>query len=190
MARVLLTGMSGAGKTTILDELRQRGFLTIDTDYGGWVLPDGTWNEPRMGELLARHDDLIVSGTVENQSRFYDRFQHVVLVSAPLAVLLRRVSNRANPYGRTPEQRAQIAEYVRTVEPLLRRCATIELDGCREISELADAVEKLVRDTTPGNRGQQADQLGPPGRSHPHGGPGRRRVHGGDLPASGGDSDA
>jgi dephospho-CoA kinase len=147
MARVLLTGMSGAGKTTVLDELRRRGFVTIDTDYGGWVLPDGTWDEPRMGELLARHDDLIVSGTVENQGRFYDRFHHVVLLSAPLEVLLQRVRNRANPYGRTPAQRAQIAEYVRTVEPLLRRGATIELDGRRPISELAEAVVKLVGDT-------------------------------------------
>jgi shikimate kinase len=147
MARVLLTGMSGAGKTTVLDELRQRGFLTIDTDYGGWVLPDGTWDETRMGELLARYDDLIVSGTVENQGRLYDRFHHVVLLSAPLEVLLQRVSHRANPYGRTPEQRAQIAEYFCTVEPLLRRGATIELDGRREIPELADAVEKLVRGT-------------------------------------------
>ena len=141
-----MTGMSGAGKTTVLDELRGRGFFTVDTDYGGWELPDGTWDEPRMGELLACHGDLVVSGTVENQGRFYDRFHHVVLLSAPLEVLLQRVSYRTNPYGRTPEQRAEIAEYVRTVEPLLRLGATIELDGCRELSELADAVEELVRE--------------------------------------------
>lgn len=147
MARVLLTGMSGAGKTTLLDELSQRGFLTVDTDHGGWVLADGTWDESRMDELLASHDDLIVSGTVENQGRFYDRFRHVVLLSAPLEVLLQRVSNRANPYGRAPEERAQIADYVRTVEPLLRRGATLELDGRREISELADVVEKLINGT-------------------------------------------
>ena len=142
-----MTGMSGAGKTTVLDELHRRGFFTVDTDYGGWTLPDGTWDEPRMGELLARHGDLVVSGTVENQGRFYDRFHHVVLLSAPLEVLLQRVSHRTNPYGRAPEHRAAIAEYVRTVEPLLRLGATTELDGCREKTELADAVEKLVKDT-------------------------------------------
>lgn len=146
MARVLLTGMSGAGKTTVLEELRRRGFLTVDTDYDGWELPGGTWDEPRMSELLARHDDLVVSGTVENQGRFYDRFHHIVLLSAPLGVLLQRVRHRANPYGRTPEQQAEITEYVRTVEPLLRRGATTELDGRREISELADAVQKLIRE--------------------------------------------
>lgn len=142
-----MTGMSGAGKTTVLDELHRRGYFTVDTDYDGWELPDGTWDEPRMDELLASNENLIVSGTVDNQGRFYDRFDHVVLLSAPLAVLLQRVARRANPYGRTPEQRAEIAEYVRTVEPRLRRGATTELDGRRDVSELADTLEKLVRAT-------------------------------------------
>ncbi|GAA3448954.1 AAA family ATPase [Dactylosporangium matsuzakiense] len=145
MTRVLITGMSGAGKTTLLDELGRRGHRTVDTDYGGWVLADGQWDEPRMTALLARHDDIVVSGTVENQGRFYGRFHHVVLLSAPLDVLLRRVAARAdNPYGRTGEQRAQIAEYHRTVEPLLRRGATLELDGRQPVAALADAVERLL----------------------------------------------
>jgi len=42
----------GAGKTTVLVELRRRGHLTVDTDYDGWVRPDGRWDERRMGELL------------------------------------------------------------------------------------------------------------------------------------------
>ena len=35
MARVLVTGMSGTGKTTVLDELRRRGHVTLDTDPHG-----------------------------------------------------------------------------------------------------------------------------------------------------------
>jgi len=141
--------MSGVGKTTLLDELRRRGHLTVDTDYDGWELPDRTWDEPRMDRLLARHPDVIVSGTVENQGHFYDRFEHVVLLSAPLDVLFERVSRRSNnPYGKTPEQRAEIAGYVQTVEPLLRRGATLELDGQRPIFELADVVERLVTATS------------------------------------------
>jgi shikimate kinase len=137
--------MSGVGKTTLLDELRRRGHLTVDTDYDGWELPDRTWDEPRMDRLLARHPDVIVSGTVENQGHFYDRFEHVVLLSAPLDVLVERVRRRStNPYGKTPEQLAEIAGYVQTVEPLLRRGATVELDGQRPIFELADVVERLV----------------------------------------------
>jgi len=145
MSRVLVTGMSGAGKSTVLGELRRRGFHTVDTDYDGWELPDGTWDEPRIARLLADHRDVVVSGTVENQVRFYDRFEHIVLLSAPLEVLLQRVTFRTNnPYGRSEADRVQIAHYVQTVEPLLRRGATVELDGRRPVAELADALQRLI----------------------------------------------
>src|SRR6476469_9418750 len=78
MARVLVTGMSGAGKSTLLDELRRRGVTAVHTDYDGWELPDGLWDENRMRQLLRSHRDLVVSGTVANQGAFYDLFAHVV----------------------------------------------------------------------------------------------------------------
>ena len=145
MSRVLVTGMSGAGKSTILDELHRRGLLAVDTDYDGWELSDGTWDESRMDRLLARHQDVVVSGTVENQVCFYDRFEHIVLLSAPLEVLMQRLRARTNnPYGKSSVERAELARYVETVEPLLRRGATVELDGQRPVVELADDVERLV----------------------------------------------
>jgi hypothetical protein len=49
-----------------------------------------------------------------------------------------------NPYGGTEEQRAEIGHLTRTVEPLLRNGATLELDGRRPVCELADAVERLL----------------------------------------------
>ena len=145
MARVLVTGMSGTGKTTLLDELRRRGHITVDTDYDDWQLPDRTWDERRMQQLLESNLDVVVSGTVDNQGRFYDRFEHVVLLSVPLHVLIERVRGRTNnPYGKTSEQQAEIARYLDTVEPRLRRGATLELDGQRATSELADVIEQLV----------------------------------------------
>jgi shikimate kinase len=141
--RVLVTGMSGVGKSTLLAELSRRGHATVDTDYDGWTRPDGQWDEERMGRLL-RRPDLVVSGTVANQGRFYDRFDHVVLLTAPLATLLERVGKRVgNPYGKKPEHRSEIARYVEEVEPLLRRGATLVLDGRR--ADLADTVEELLR---------------------------------------------
>ena len=145
MARVLITGMSGAGKTTVLQELSRRGHRTIDTDYDGWVLPDDTWDESRMSALLASDSSLVVSGTVENQSRFYQRFAAVVLLSAPVEVLIERVSARTNnPYGNSEDEQSAIRQYVLDVEPLLRNGATLELDARRPIAELADEVERLI----------------------------------------------
>ena len=129
----------------MLDELRHRGHFAVDTDYDGWELPDGTWDERRMARLLAGQPDVIVSGTVENQVRFYDRFEHIVLLTVPLDVLLQRVAKRtSNDYGKSLTEREEIARYVETVEPLLRRGAAVELDGRGPVAELADAVERLA----------------------------------------------
>ena len=146
MARILVTGMSGAGKSTLLEELARRGHRTVDTDYDDWALPGAIWDEKRMSGLLARHGDVVVSGTVENQGRFYDRFEHVVLLSAPVDVLIDRAATRTNnPYGRSERQQAEIRRYVVEVEPLLRSGASVELDGRQPVADLADAVEALMR---------------------------------------------
>lgn len=145
MARVLVTGMSGTGKSTLLAELSARGLRTVDTDYDGWVLGDLLWNEERMAALLEVEDSVVVSGTVENQGGFYDRFDHVVLLSAPVEVLIKRVRTRSNnPYGHTKEERQEIRKHVAEVEPLLRRGTSIELDGRLPIATLADIIESLT----------------------------------------------
>ncbi|MBF4639035.1 AAA family ATPase [Clavibacter michiganensis] len=144
MARIPVTGMSGAGKSTLLAELARRGHRTLDTDLDGWTLPDGRWDEPRMARLLDREPRIIVSGTVEDQGAFRDRFAHVVLLSAPLDVLLARVAARTgNDYGKDPAEREEIRRRTREVEPLLRRSADVELDGRRAIADLADELERL-----------------------------------------------
>lgn len=72
------------------------------SDSYGWTLADGRWDAARMSGLLGRELDVVVAGTVDNQGDFYDCFDHVVLLSAPLDILIERVSSRTtNPYGRT-----------------------------------------------------------------------------------------
>ncbi|GGF48885.1 hypothetical protein GCM10010922_25960 [Microbacterium sorbitolivorans] len=145
MARILVTGMSGTGKSTVLAELATRGWRTIDTDYDDWTDGDGgLWDEARMLDLLTQEPDVVVSGTSENQGQFYDRFEHVVLLSAPADVLIDRVRRRTNnPYGRSEEEQQQIRSHVVEVEPLLRRGATAELDARLPVENLADAIENL-----------------------------------------------
>lgn len=136
--------MSGAGKSTLLEELARRGHITVDTDYDGWTVGQTRWDEPRMTELLTGNANVIVSGTVENQGRFYPLFDHVVLLSAPVEVLIDRVTTRLNnPYGQSSEEQADIHRYVVDVEPLLRRGASLELDGRLPVAQLADMIEGL-----------------------------------------------
>jgi predicted ATPase len=75
MRRILVTGMSGAGKSSGLAELARLGFRTVETDEPGWTLEDSEggrwWHEERISQLLVEGDPtLYVSGTVTNQGRF------------------------------------------------------------------------------------------------------------------------
>ena len=55
MKRVLLTGMSGTGKSTVIRELAARGYKAVNGD-DGWSEegPDGdwVWREDRVQRLL------------------------------------------------------------------------------------------------------------------------------------------
>ncbi len=98
-----------------------------------------------MSALLASTRSVVVSGTVENQGRFYHRFSAVILLSAPVEILIERVSLRTNnPYGERESEQSVIRQHVVDVEPLLRESAALELDGRRPVSELADEVELLL----------------------------------------------
>ena len=148
--KVLVTGMSGVGKSTVLAALESRGFDVVDTDEPGWTewsdaQQGHVWREPRIVELLGGDRDvaLFVSGTVSNQGRFYSSLDAVVLLSAPVHVLLGRIDARTtNDYGKTAEQRELILEHVREVEPLLRATCTHEIDASRPLDEV---VSELVR---------------------------------------------
>jgi dephospho-CoA kinase len=141
--------MSATGKSTALAELRRRGFEVVDTDEPGWTEwseREGgyVWREDRVAELLARPRDLTlyVSGTVSNQGRFHDRFDAVVLLSAPAEVLLARLAARTtNEYGKTPEQRVLVLEHLAEIEPQLRATCTHEVDVTRPVAEV---VARLV----------------------------------------------
>lgn len=59
---ILVTGMSGSGKSTALAELGRRGHRVVDTDDPSWIVQGQTtqvaepmWDLDRIGELLTGH---------------------------------------------------------------------------------------------------------------------------------------
>jgi shikimate kinase len=137
MKRVLLTGMSGTGKSAVIRELAARGHAAVDLDDGAWSVwvdaagdptgarpgKDWLWREDRVRDLLAtdRAGVLFVAGCAPNMGTFLDRFDHVVLLTAPVGVMLARLATRAdNPYGKRPEEVAAVLANLREVEPRLR----------------------------------------------------------------------
>jgi dephospho-CoA kinase len=131
--RVLVTGLSGVGKSSVLAALAERGYRVADTDYDGLSLFDDTgdwvWNIDRVRELLDGNEEIVIAGTAPNMSSLLPRFDRVILLSAPAEVMIERLATRTtNPYGSSADQRAEAVAYKQSVEPRLRRIATIEID--------------------------------------------------------------
>jgi dephospho-CoA kinase len=177
MLRVLITGMSGTGKSTLLECLADRGYKTVDTDAepglrtfvarvgddrqvirnyssnsADWAESAGRkgewmWDEQGVQQLLSTEDAdvLFLCGTVRNQGKFYAQFDHIVLLSAPVPVIVERVTARTNnPYGRRPGELAKILADLETIEPLLRGGATVEIDTNRPVEQVVSAVLDAV----------------------------------------------
>ena len=156
VAVVLVTGMSGTGKSAALAELARRGHRVVDTDYGayseevpcsdagGW---EQLWQEDRIDKLLDGNDDevLFISGCVSNQGKFYPRLDAVVLLTAPADVILERVASReTNEFGKRDAERDRILADLAKVEPLLRAGATAEIDTRAPLNEVVDALESIA----------------------------------------------
>lgn len=71
MTKVLVTGMSGTGKSSALAELGRHGFRVVDTDEPGWAEWVASVEEVGGGEWLGRlassscvHEDRSSASTV------------------------------------------------------------------------------------------------------------------------------
>jgi dephospho-CoA kinase len=148
--RVLLTGMSGTGKSSVIEALAARGYKAVDTD-DGWCepLPDGRqrWREDAIEQLLATEDAdvLFVAGCEENQIRFHPRFDVIILLSAPAEILAERLASRTgNRYGKAPGELRRVFDDLRAVEPLLRKAAGYEISTTIPLSDVVTAVLRLT----------------------------------------------
>ena len=143
---VLITGMSGTGKSSVIQRLAADGYRAVDLDGPDWSHvvavaedeltgigggEDWVWREDRLRDLLADEtsDVMFVSGTSPNQGDFYDRFDAIVLLSVPPEMMADRLATRTtNDFGKEPDELERIMALRDEIEPLLRRSATHEID--------------------------------------------------------------
>jgi hypothetical protein len=74
---------------------------------------------------------------VRNQWDVYDRFNAVVLLTAPAEVILDRIARKStNDFGKSSAEREMILNDLAKVEPLLSASCTHELDASRPLAEV------------------------------------------------------
>jgi shikimate kinase len=159
VASILITGMSGAGKSSAVEALASLGHQAVDLDSPRWshLVPDDSayasghaaldwrWREPEVRSLLADHQGtLFVAGTSTYQARLYDLLDHVILLSVPAEVAISRLASRtSNVYGKDPAELARELKLREVVEPLLRQSACLEVDTG---SHPVEAVAAMIAD--------------------------------------------
>lgn len=168
MKRVLLTGMSGTGKSTVTTELSARGYCAVDADteewshwvscpsddvYGSPVEPgrDWVWQEDKISSLLDEFDGeyLFLSGCAANMTSFYSRFDVIILLSAPPSIITERLAIRTtNPYGKNPAEVARVLNLIKIVEPLLRKRADHEINTAAPLPTVIESILGIVQTPT------------------------------------------
>jgi len=162
MKRILITGMSGTGKSSVIRELAARGYRACDLDTPEWsewidtdpsdtLTPaqgkDWVWREDRVGALLSAPGDgtLFIGGCAENMGRLFPLIDAVILLSAPAATIMERLRARSSDaYGSVAEERRRVADLIATIEPLLRKSADHEIDTRRPIHATVDEILRFV----------------------------------------------
>ncbi len=146
MKRVLLTGMSGTGKSTMLRMLASDRIAVLELD--DWM-DESPMNSDRLipvdrvKKFLQSHLDqhVVLAGCESNQRELYDMLDAVVLLTASPDTIRKRILERKeNPFGKSAEEMEKILSDQQVVEPLLMKSCTFVLntecppgDVCREI---------------------------------------------------------
>ena len=186
MSAVLITGMSGAGKSTIAEVLARRGLAVIDADEDpllarsvdcdGNVVEDVSvpdfawlarhswgWNPARLDELIraAGPVTLYVCGGAENQLELADRFTQMFLLEMDEPTMLARLDapSRDNEWGRIGDTREYLRRRLPEVQGHLRASGVIPIDARQPLDQVVDVIlsRTLPRSAT-GQAGQPSDQ--------------------------------
>lgn len=158
MKRVLITGMSGTGKSAVICALAARGHRAEDLDtpeWSEWVEADPTdaltpaagkdwvWREGRVRALLsqATAGTLFIGGCAENMGKLFPLIDTVILLTAPITTIMERLQARSTGgYGSVAEERQKVEALIAAIEPLLRQLADHEIDTDRPVEATVDEI--------------------------------------------------
>jgi hypothetical protein len=185
MSAVLITGCSGAGKTTIAAVLARRGLASLDADddpllartvdLAGNVVeeepeePDfawlsrhsWAWDPGRLDDLIraAAPATLYVCGGAANELELADRFTQVFLLEIDEPTMLARLDARRDyhDWGHIGDTREYLRHKLPELQDRLRAFGAIPINARQPLDQVVDAIISHTLTST------AASQAGTPG---------------------------
>lgn len=168
MNKYLITGVSGAGKSTIAMKLQMNGYTALDSDSvpglatwtervtgkpspkefnsaADWVdRYDWLWNEQRLYELLKvrSHQPLFLCGSSANQEKFYDLFTIIFLLEIDNKTLKHRLlkCDREHEFGRRPGEIEVILGWYKGFQTRIKASGAIIIDAKKPTDESVEQI--------------------------------------------------
>ena len=153
----LVEGLSGAGKSSVYEELIQRSYMAISTDRA-WKRhadPDTSltgrpqynnsmWDEQKaVSELASAEPDVMfVCGSSRNRDRFLPCFTAIFNLRIDDDTMRRRLQERTNnDYGKQPEELELMLELNRSDA---KPAGAIDVDATQPLEQVVDEVLRLA----------------------------------------------
>jgi broad-specificity NMP kinase len=155
----LIDGVSGAGKTTVCDELNKRGYKAIEADevLADWIDPltglptedhssyNWHWDKKKFDSLVqdTREGNLFICGGAMNKPDFLHHFSKIFTLHLDDETLKERLRNRTNnDYGKKPEELAFQLKENQLTEQYSKERGAILIDATQPIKTIVEEIIK------------------------------------------------
>ena len=139
----LVEGLSGAGKSSVYEELIRRGYRAISTDRA-WKTGNSMWYQQKAVDELESPEPevLFVCGSSRNRDRFLPYFTKVFNLRIDDDTMRRRLQERtSNDFGKQPEEVELMLRLNRSDEKPAR---AIDVDATRPLDQVVDELLRLA----------------------------------------------
>lgn len=171
--KVLLTGVAGTGKSTIIKALNEKGIVSIDLhDVPGlffwqnketrekveyspvqsreWFdTVDRLCDISRLKEIVDQYKNIIMAGTTSgsNQREFLSLFDKVILLQCNPKTLIYRMKTRINKsgYGKMKAEQEDNIEWQKEFEPLILSQGAIPVSTEENLDDVVDRIIHIIK---------------------------------------------